>query len=146
MMMKANKTSTILITMVQKMLNINEMITTKKSDKEYDNEKQENTKHGKTVDAAEISHLNLDRETEASKYGKTEPPRNHKVMNEEMVAFDNRTVKSLQNIHFQSKLFKFILVEFQVLIKNADMNRNMNLHHFLNGSFQRPITLKTLIF
>ena len=54
-------------------------------------------------------HFNLDIETDASKYGKTQPSRNHKVIDDEMVSLENTTVKYQPKQYFQSKVIEFVL-------------------------------------
>ena len=69
--------------------------------------------------------MNSDIETDVSKYGKTQPSGNHKVIDDEMIYLENTTVKYLPKHYFQSKVIDFVLGCIPSFdFKNVDMKIN----------------------
>ena len=66
--------------------------------------------HGKPVDILAKLHFNSYTETDAFKDSKAQTPRKHQVIEDEMVAFDKKTFKFYQNLHFQPKAIKFVFI------------------------------------
>ena len=79
-------------------------------DKKESNDKQNKTKHGKPVD--NLSKLGFNSKTEIyASEGEKKTSSKHEFWDNEMAAFEKKTVKILQELHFQPKMITYTFLK-----------------------------------
>ena len=78
------------------------------SEAEDKNKEEVTTKHGKLGNVSAQLHFNSEIETDASDDSETHHSIKHHNLDDEMASFEKTTFQFLQNLHFHSKVMKFV--------------------------------------
>ena len=105
------------------------------------------TLHGKSADNLARTHLNSEMETYSSIVSDTNTTKEHGFRDDEIVTFEDSTVKSLQNMHFQPKVIKFVLGYIPTFdTKIIEMKKNKKyLPSVQKWKFTTCVSLKYLV-